>query len=293
MFVNMKVNNYYLGLDIGTDSVGYAVTDRDYGLLKKGGEPMWGVTLFDAAVLNTDRRAFRTARRRLDRRQQRVQLVEELFAPEVGKTDERFFIRLQQSALLRQEAGDAYPLFCDADYTDREYHAQYPTIHHLIYDLMTSSQPHDVRLVCLACIWLVAHRGHFFSDVSRENIDKLTDFSAVYRQLTEYIEQQDGYSALPWQPVADEQIADVLKAKLSITAKYKKLCALLFAGGKAPKQAEGFPYPVDVFLNALCGHKTEAKALFGNGEYEEVKSFTLAADDDALVEVLQALGDDA
>ena len=44
----MKNEKYFVGLDIGTDSVGYAVTDTSdtYRLLKHGGEPMWGVTLF-------------------------------------------------------------------------------------------------------------------------------------------------------------------------------------------------------------------------------------------------------
>ena len=37
-------NEYYLGLDIGTDSVGYAVTDTTYKLKKFKGEPMWGAT---------------------------------------------------------------------------------------------------------------------------------------------------------------------------------------------------------------------------------------------------------
>ena len=46
----MKNNrDYYIGLDIGTDSVGYAVTDERYKLLKFKGEPMWGSHLFDAA----------------------------------------------------------------------------------------------------------------------------------------------------------------------------------------------------------------------------------------------------
>ena len=33
---------YFLGLDVGTDSVGYAVTDEQYHLLKFKGDPMWG-----------------------------------------------------------------------------------------------------------------------------------------------------------------------------------------------------------------------------------------------------------
>ena len=53
---------YFLGLDIGTDSIGYAVTNKSYDLLKFHGDPAWGVTVFDEAALGTERRAFRTAR---------------------------------------------------------------------------------------------------------------------------------------------------------------------------------------------------------------------------------------
>ena len=34
---------YYLGLDIGTDSVGWAVTDNQYNVLKFNGKSMWGI----------------------------------------------------------------------------------------------------------------------------------------------------------------------------------------------------------------------------------------------------------
>ena len=61
-------DNYFVGLDIGTNSVGYAVTDEQYELLKYKQHPMWGVHLFDSAKQASERRAFRTARRRLDRR---------------------------------------------------------------------------------------------------------------------------------------------------------------------------------------------------------------------------------
>ena len=54
------------------------------------------------------------------------------------------------------------------------------TIHHLIDELMYSAEVHDVRLVYLACAWLVAHRGHFLSQIDKQNIDAVTDFSAVY-----------------------------------------------------------------------------------------------------------------
>ena len=97
----MKNENYYVGFDIGTDSVGYAVTNEQYDLCKYKGEPMWGVTLFDEAQLAVERRSFRVARRRLDRRQQRVKLLMELFAEEIGKIDKNFFVRIKESYLYR------------------------------------------------------------------------------------------------------------------------------------------------------------------------------------------------
>ena len=62
----MEDEKIFLGLDIGTDSIGYAVTNQGYQLKKYNGNPIWGVTLFEAANLNTERRSFRSARRRLE-----------------------------------------------------------------------------------------------------------------------------------------------------------------------------------------------------------------------------------
>ncbi len=68
---NMKQNgndkrtgNYYLGLDVGTNSSGWAVTDEEYNLLKFHGKQMWGARLFDEAQTAADRRTNRSNRRR-------------------------------------------------------------------------------------------------------------------------------------------------------------------------------------------------------------------------------------
>ena len=229
----MKKQDYYLGLDIGTNSVGWAATDPEYNMLKFKGEPMWGVHLFDEAKPASDRRAFRTARRRLDRRQQRVDLVQEIFSHEIAKVDPRFYIRLQESALYRKPDGFEYPLFNDKDYTDKEYYAQYPTIHHLICDLMDSTNPHDVRLVYLACAWLVAHRGHFLSMVNTANIAAVTAFDVVYRNFEDYFED-NGYD-LPWSSEYAEQIREILSGERGISRKLSALKNVLF-GGKSPSK---------------------------------------------------------
>lgn len=67
---------YFIGLDVGTNSVGWAVTDTQYNLLKCNGKSLWGARLFDPAQSAADRRSFRTARRRQKRSQQRLQWLE-------------------------------------------------------------------------------------------------------------------------------------------------------------------------------------------------------------------------
>ena len=289
----MEKQVYYLGLDIGTDSVGYAVADEEYSLMKFKGEPAWGVTLFDEAQLNTERRSFRTARRRLDRRQQRVQLVQELFAKEIAKVDKDFYRRIANSRMTRKEAGFEHTLFDDIQFTDVHYYKQYPTVHHLILDLMTNPVPHDVRLVYLACAWLVAHRGHFLSEVSQDNIEGLTDFHAVWSELLSYISSQDTNVVFPWKEDCEQDIQEILKERTGITAKYKQLCKALFKNGKCPKEAEGFPYHCDQFLKALCGGKISPESFFGNASYAEVQSFSLGDSDEKLAEVFGEIGDDA
>ncbi len=284
-------NSYYLGLDIGTDSVGYAVTDESYDLKKFHGEPAWGVTLFDAAQLCAERRGFRTGRRRLDRRQQRVRLIRELFAKEIAKTDEVFFRRMDASALLEEDCGFTATLFDDDNYTDADYHREYPTIHHLIADLMHSDRPHDVRLVYLACAWLVAHRGHFLSDVSLNNVAGLTDFSVVWSRFTDYLAREEG--ELPWQNVDVVAVSEVLRRRSGVNARYKELSALLFAGAKPPKESENFRLNCECLLKLICGGKVQANALFNTESYEDISSFSLGDSDEALDALYAQLGDDA
>ena len=82
--------DYYLGFDVGTESVGYAVTDESYHVLDFRKRAMWGSRLFDAAQTAEGRRVLRTNRRRLSRRKWRTELLQELFAEEICKVDSGF-----------------------------------------------------------------------------------------------------------------------------------------------------------------------------------------------------------
>ena len=52
-----RTGSYYLGLDVGTESVGWAVTSCEYELLRHRGNAMWGVRLFDEGRAQDARRA--------------------------------------------------------------------------------------------------------------------------------------------------------------------------------------------------------------------------------------------
>ena len=287
----MESKNYYIGLDIGTDSIGYAAADESYRLLKYKGEPVWGSHIIEEANLKTERRQHRTERRRLDRRQQRVTLIREIFAKEIAKIDPDFYKREEESALLAEDASTSKGLFTDIGYTDKKYHKSYPTIHHLINELMTDAAPHDVRLVYLACAWLVAHRGHFLSEVSLDNVESVVDFKTVYDNLTDYFAFEIGCEPA-WDNADPDEIEKILVKKIKSTSKINELNNLLF-GKKKPETeiTDAFPFSRPGIIKLLCGKDCSAKDLFGKEEYAEIKSLKL--DDDELDSNISELGDDA
>lgn len=119
-----QFGEYYLGLDMGTDSVGYAVTDTNYNILKFNRKGMWGSRLFPSAETAAESRGHRAGRRRLERQRWRLRLLQELFAPEISKVDMGFFQRLQESNLQLEEKSAnnkvKYSLFDSSYMSDRE-----------------------------------------------------------------------------------------------------------------------------------------------------------------------------
>mgnify|MGYP002711623933 FL=1 len=101
------MKKFYIGTDIGTNSVGIACTDENYNLLRAKRKDCWAVRLFDDSKTAAERRTFRTARRRLARRKQRIAWLQELFAPFIA--DKTFFIRLNNSQYLPKTRRDDLP----------------------------------------------------------------------------------------------------------------------------------------------------------------------------------------
>lgn len=182
-------SDYYLGFDIGTSSVGWAVTDENYRIQKFNGKLMWGCRLFDEAKTAQERRMKRTLRRRLQRRRWRIELLQEFFAEEISKTDMGFYQRLKDGALLPEDKSEqqTYNLFHDDDFTDAEFHEKYPTIYHLRKALITEKDKKDIRLVYLALHHIMKHRGHFLFSGTVENV---TSFHCAYTNLIQCLENE-------------------------------------------------------------------------------------------------------
>lgn len=282
------MKNYLLGLDVGTNSIGYAVTDEQYNSLKYKNKRMVGVSLFNEAELKKQRRLFRSARRRLNRRKQRSELIKELFAREIAKVDEQFFIRLSESALWQSDKScknSHFLLFNNNPYTDKQYYKKYPTIHHLIFDLINDKSPKDVRLVYLAVSWLVKNRGHFLSYMDESDIDITKDFKLIYEELVNMLSPSIEFMC------SEESFKDTLKANLNIKNKKKEFKKILeVSSSKKNKGEEDDEYSIDAIIGLLSGGKVKLKSLFLQKaeDYSKLGSISL----EEISEDLDEIGDD-
>ena len=180
-------DGYYVGLDIGTGSCGWAVTDLKYQVLKKSKKRLWGVRLFPTADTAAERRTFRCTRRRLQRRNWRLNLLKGLFEAEINKVDPAFFMRMKESMLQDDDRTTTArnALFADENYKDKNYAEEYPTIYHLRLNLMEKA-PKDIRLLYLAIHHILKHRGHFLFE--NFNVDNISgSFETIWRNVSNII----------------------------------------------------------------------------------------------------------
>lgn len=183
-----KFSDYYLGFDIGTNSVGWCVTDLDYNVLRFNKKDMWGSRLFEEAKTAAERRVQRNSRRRLKRRKWRLNLLEEIFSDEIMKIDSNFFRRLKESSLWLEDKSskEKFTLFNDDNYKDYDFYKQYPTIFHLRNELIKNPEKKDIRLVYLAIHSIFKSRGHFLFE--GQNLKEIKNFETLYNNLITFLE---------------------------------------------------------------------------------------------------------
>ncbi len=255
---------YLLGLDLGTDSVGWCVTDENDKIIRKGKKSLWGSRLFEEAKPAADRRANRTARRRLARRKQRLDLLQLLFKEEIDKVDSSFFLRLNESAYHQEDKSEAIKsfdnlLFVDKDYTDKDYYKEYPTIYHLRKSLLESNDKVDIRLIYLAMAHMVKYRGNFLNEGQTIRAFDPSEGKALFEELNKELLDME----LPQLPLQDNFV-EALKIKVvaarGIGAKKDALIELFGCSD---------PYFKNVVFSLIAGGKVATKKIYVNAIDED------------------------
>lgn len=277
----MNKIDYYLGLDIGTGSVGYAVTDEQYQLMKCNHKYAWGSVLFDSSEGAEERRMHRTARRNRNREVERLNLLRDLFDEEISKIDPGFFHRLKESRYVPEDKRDQngqkpdlpYALFVDEGYTDVDYHKEFPTIYHLRKALVEGKKEYDIRLVYLAIAHILKNRGHFLSDIDSDNGENnlnaaLNELFEVWNRVVLGREEQFCVA------IQITEIAEILKEKISKSRKKEKIAAVISDGDKRTKELAALITGNTVKFEKLFQVEQfkkleEDKISFAQGNYEE------------------------
>lgn len=277
------MKKFYLGMDIGTESVGMACTDEQYNLLRAKGKDLWSVRLFDEAQDAKERRTKRTARRRLQRRKQRIEFLQGVFAPFMD--DKTFFIRLNNSGFYQEDKDERlqtkYSLFADGDYTDKEFYQAFPTIFHLRKALIDGVSA-DLRHYYLALHHIVKYRGHFLFE--GEGISAIRDIKKLFVDYNARVRELDTEIDLWLDEEKAESFKDLALARKSKNDKKKETVSLFAA--ITPEKKE--------WIALLLGAKVSLKKMFGEEyeeKYKEQKSFSFdgLTDEsfDVMSEVLQ------
>lgn len=281
----MLEKEYYLGLDLGVASVGWAVTDANYHLIRAKGKDLWGIRKFSEASTSVERRTHRINRRRRQREVMRNNMLRAYFEEEIRKIDPYFFERLKNSKYYLEDKTikTKNAIFNDPDYQDKDYYNDYPTIFHLRQELIHNENPHDIRLVYLALLNMFKHRGHFLNDSFDEN-QEIIDMGEVYDAYVETVRmimdiQLNG-------EVDKEKLLDLLSTKkLSKSKKYEALVTLCNIDKKNLQEVS--------LYKLLCGLKVDLVKLFHIDTEEKVAlSFQDGNYDEQILTITEIVGEE-
>ncbi|MBR2376544.1 MAG: type II CRISPR RNA-guided endonuclease Cas9 [Clostridia bacterium] len=254
------MKKFYLGMDIGTDSVGMACTDEEYNILRAKGKDLWVVRLFDEAKDASERRIKRTARRRLQRRRQRIEFLQGVFAPFME--DATFFLRLNNSGFEKEDKNEKlnskFSLFSDADYTDVEFYKAFPTIFHLRKALIDgTNQKIDLRHYYLALHHLIKYRGHFLFE--GEDVGELMDVKKLFIDYN--IAASETGLDLQLEVDKAEDFKSLAMSKKSLNEKKKECYAIFNTKDIALKEV----------IDMILGAKATASNIWGEEFKEKYK----------------------
>lgn len=304
-----KMNDSYnIGLDIGTNSIGWSVVDDQSKLVRVKGKMGYGVRLYDEGKTAEERRGFRTTHRRLKRRKWRLGLLREIFEPYITPIDESFFLRQKQSNLSPKDGQKKYPqmsLFNDK--LDADFYHEYPTIYHLRAKLMTESKQFDIREIYLAMHHIVKYRGHFLNVAPASSFKSGEfDLDGHFNQLTSVFD--DIFSESEFKLSMDHlnDIKEILLDNdMSASKRQRQALPLIYRAVTDKKQEKLNKTIATEILKAILGLKAKFN-IFTGIEVDDAKAWTLSfnsedfddklngleiSDNDQAVQVVEVLRD--
>lgn len=260
--MNGRIGDYYLGLDIGTDSIGWAVTDEQYNILEFRRKPMWGIHLFDGGSTAQNTRTYRISRRRLKRRAERIALLRDLFSEEISKVDPTFFERMDESDLHSEDrlVAQKNSLFNDPGFEDKDFHKRFPTIFHLRRHLFESNDKEDIRLIYLAAHHIIKFRGHFLYKGLGDG--DIPPFEIVLNSLLENVRDEYGMEL----EVTDRDLVKNTLSDFSIGIREKSNGLVSAFNAVSDEEI--------ALIGLISGKKTSMKKLFDDDSLDKM-SFTL------------------
>lgn len=211
--------NYYLGLDLGSNSVGWAATDEDYNFLRLKGKTAWGARIFSEAKDCKDRRTYRSNKRRLARRKYRLVLLKQLFAEEMTKVDKTFFLRLANSTYLEEDkAKDSNGneigknLIFKTHDEEKQYYTKYPTIWHLRKALIENDEDalSNLRYVYLAIHHIIKYRGNFLTEGEFKNEAPTPSIIDEINQTLSLLEENNENTTIYIKPESYKKLLEIL-----------------------------------------------------------------------------------
>ncbi|WP_288839431.1 type II CRISPR RNA-guided endonuclease Cas9 [uncultured Megasphaera sp.] len=274
---------YYVGLDIGTNSVGWAVATPDYRIPKFRGHKMWGSRLFAEGKRAAERRQFRTNRRRLARRRDRLQILEELFAEEMAKVDNTFFMRLKESKFFLEDKTikEKHILFSTDKFDADRFYKDNPTIYHVRKRLM-EEEPQDIRELFLAVHHILKYRGHFlFAGSLEQNGDSI-------EELVRTLLGKQGLAILD-DTIDSNEMVNILKNNEKTKSDRKKAVQELWN----PLKDKAKKAQAAEMAGLVLGLNSDISKLFDNSDYKDLKiNFSSGDYDEKRDDYANSIGDD-
>ncbi|MCR5195994.1 MAG: type II CRISPR RNA-guided endonuclease Cas9 [Pseudobutyrivibrio sp.] len=282
--------NYYVGLDMGTNSVGWAVTDEQYNLIRMKGKDYWGVREFDEAQTSAERRSHRISRRRRQREIVRIGLLKDFFHEAIINEDDKFFIRLDNSRYFAEDKDESLKsdkgIFDDEDYSDRDYYRQFPTVFHLRKALIEDTindEKRYVRFLYLALMNMFKHRGHFLGgEIGKEGIVAI---DSTYALFTEKIEELISSASFP---VDGAQKIESILADRSISRSERATRIFEQLDFTKDRKVE------NIIIRGICGLKIDATKIFeGLDDSNKIDiCFSDSNYEEKATEISDAIGED-